>query len=161
MSESLGESRRPVSLAATRFAVDVALFASILLLLSPRLTGLPVHEWLGLALGIPVVIHLLLSWSWIARATLVAPVRPGWRHRINYALNWLLFALIVLEIVSGVMISVVAIPALGIPTVEDGAWRLLHNRFLNFLVLLVGMHIAMNWNALRTGIRRWMVLVRP
>lgn len=145
------------SISSTRFAIDVALFGVILLLLSPRLTGLPVHEWLGLAVGVPVVVHLLLSWSWISRATLFVPTRPGWRHRINYVLNWLLFALMVLEILSGVVISVVALPALGISTVEDGAWRLLHNRFLNFLVLLTGIHIAMNWNALRVGLKRWLV----
>lgn len=147
------------SVSSSRFAVDVLLFGLILLLLSPRLTGLPVHEWLGLALGIPVVVHLLLSWSWISRATIVVPTRPGWRHRVNYALNWLLFALVVLEVLSGIIISVVALPALGISTIEDGAWRLLHNRFLNFLVILVGVHIAMNWNALRTGIRRWFTRV--
>lgn len=146
---------RPWSVSQLRFAIDVALFGLILLLLSPRLTGLPVHEWLGLALGIPVLVHLLLSWSWIARATLSVPVRTGWRHRINYVLNGLLFALVILEITSGIVISVVALPSLGISTVEDGAWRLLHNRFLNILVLLVGIHTAMNWNALRTGIRRW------
>lgn len=148
---------RMPSISSTRFTIDVALFGLILLLLSPRLTGLPVHEWLGLAVGIPVVVHLLLSWSWISRATLVVPTRPGWRHRINYALNWLLFALLVLEIVSGIVISVVALPAIGVPTLEDSAWRLLHNRFLNFLVLLTGIHIAMNWNALRVGIKRWFV----
>jgi cytochrome b561 len=149
------------SVSSVRLAIDIALFGLILLLLSPRLTGLPVHEWLGLAIGVPVLVHLLLSWSWIARATLVAPVRPGWRHRINYGLNWLLFALVILEITSGIVISVVALPSLGIPTIEDRAWRLLHNRFLNFLVLLVGIHIAMNWSALRTGIRRWFARPTP
>lgn len=67
--------------------------------------------------------------------------------------------MVVLEIVSGLMISVVALPALGIPTIEDGAWRLLHNRFLNLLVLVLGIHIAMNWNVLRVGIRRWLMRV--
>ncbi len=140
-----------------RFAIDIALFGLVLVMLSPRLTGLPLHEWIGLALGVPVLIHLLLSWPWIARATLVVPVRPGMRHRINYILNWLLFASLVLEIVSGMMISVVAIPALGVATIEDRAWRSLHNRYLNLFVLLVGLHIAMNWNALRSGLRRWLV----
>lgn len=150
---------RTFSTTSFRFAIDVILFGLFLFMLSPRLSGLPVHEWLGLALAIPVLVHLLLSWTWISRATLVAPIRSGWRHRINYALNWTLFVVVVLEIVSGLMISVVALPALGIPTIEDGAWRLLHNRFLNLLVLLLGIHIAMNWNVLRVGIRRWLMRV--
>lgn len=143
-----------VSTPTTRFVIDLALLGLILLMLSPRATGLPVHEWLGLALGIPVLMHLLLSWTWISRATLVVPFRSGWRHRINYILNSLLFALIVTEIVSGVAISVVALPSLGIPTIEDRAWRALHNRLLNVLVLLVGIHLAMNWTGLRAELGR-------
>lgn len=146
--------RSPVP--TVRFAIDIVLSGFILLMLSPRLTGLPVHEWLGLALGVPVLIHLLLSWSWIARATVVVPVRRGWRHRVNYVLNWLLFSSLVLEITSGIMISVVAIPALGRSTIEDRAWRSLHNRYLNIFTLLVGLHVAMNWSALRSGVTRWL-----
>ena len=116
------------------------------MMLSPRLTGLPVHEWLGLALGVPVLVHLLFSWSCMSRSTV-------------YLLNWLLFATLVLEIVSGIMISVVAIPALGMATVEDRAWRSLHNRYLNIFTLLVGLHVAMNWRPLRSGLTRWLARV--
>lgn len=112
------------------------------------------HEWLGLALGVPVLVHLLLSWPWIARATVVVPVRGGWHHRVNYILNWLFFFSLVLEILSGIMISVVAMHALGVATIEDRAWRALHNRYLNVFVVLVGLHVAMNWNAIRSGLRR-------
>ena len=149
--EGLARSAVP----SVRFAVDITLFALVLVMLSPRLTGLPLHEWLGLALGAPVLLHLLLSWPWIARATLVVPIRATLRHRVNYLLNWLLFASIVVEIVSGIMISVVALPALGVATVEDRAWRAMHNRYLNLLVILVGLHVAMNWSAIRSGLRRW------
>ena len=41
--------------------LDVVLLVALLLLLSPRLTGLPIYEWLGIALGVPLLVHLLLS----------------------------------------------------------------------------------------------------
>ncbi len=126
------------SAASIRFAIDIVLFGLVLAMLSPRLTGLPLHEWLGLAIGVPVLVHLLLSWSWIARATVVVPVRSGWRHRANYILNWLLFTSLIVEIVSGIMISQVAMPALSVATAEDRAWRSLHNRYLNIFTLLIG-----------------------
>jgi cytochrome b len=74
--------------------VDVILLVALLLLFSPRLTGLPVHEWLGMALAGVVALHLLLSWSWISASTRRFAIRTDWRARVNYLLNWLLFVLI-------------------------------------------------------------------
>lgn len=130
------------------------MLTTILLLLSPRLTGLPAHEWLGLSLGIIVMIHLLLSWAWIASTTAGLVRRATWRTRVNFALNVILFILLVLVITSGIAISVVAVPALGVATIDDRAWRSLHNLTLNWLVLLTGFHVVMNWRPLVAGVRR-------
>ena len=130
------------------------MFAAVLLLLSPRLTGLPAHEWLGLSLGIIVMIHLVQSWTWIASTTTGLVRRATWRTRVNFVLNLLLFILLVLVITSGVAISAVALPALGVATIDDRSWRSLHNLSLNWLVLLLGFHVAMNWRPLLSGLRR-------
>ena len=135
------------------YAVDMFLLVALWLLFSPRLTGLAIHEWLGLALGLPLLLHLLLSWSWIANATVGLFAKATPRRTINYALNALLFVLIVLEIVSGVMISAIAIPAFGIATVNDRSWRALHNLGLNWTLLLLGLHLAMNWDQLLVALR--------
>lgn len=135
--------------------LDLLLLGGVLLAYAPRATGLPLHEWLGIALVLPVVLHLLLSWSWISagvRAFLGA--RP--RSRVNFVLNLLLFILFVLEIVSGMMISQVALHTLGIGTVDDRAWRALHNLGLNWMLLLLGLHVAMNWHPLLLGLRRYL-----
>lgn len=145
-----------MSLPRSRLALslDIALLLGVLLLFAPRLTGLPVHEWVGIAL-IPVVVwHLLLSWGWIANSTGRIVTQASRRARINYFLNWLLFVLVVLEIVSGLMISLVALPPLGFATLDDRAWRALHNQALNWTHLVIGLHIAMNWKPLLLLIRR-------
>ena len=134
--------------------VDVALLVELLLLFSPRLTGLPVHEWLGLALAGVVALHLLLSWSWISAGTRRFAIRTDWRGRVNYLLNWLLFVLICIEITSGVVISAVALPAFGIGTINDRSWRALHNLTLNWTLLVIGLHVAMNWQPIVAGFRR-------
>jgi hypothetical protein len=46
--------------------IDVALLVVLVLLFSPRLTGLSFHESLGLALSFPLIVPLLWSWSWIS-----------------------------------------------------------------------------------------------
>lgn len=137
------------------YALDLVLLLTLLLLFSPRLTGLPVHEWLGLALGLPLLLHLLLSWRWIATATAGVFARGGMRSRINYVLNAILFVLIVIEIISGSMISAIAAPTLGIPTVNDRSWRALHNLCLNWTLLVLGLHVAMNWTPLLRALRTW------
>src|SRR5205085_9667219 len=100
----------------------------LLLLFSPRLTGLPVHEWLGIALGAPLLVHLLLSWSWIRTATARLATATPARARVNYVLNWLLFILVIIEVLSGIVISNVALPAMHVETINDRAWRALHSQ---------------------------------
>jgi hypothetical protein len=138
--------------------VDVALLAVLLLLYSPRLTGLSAHELLGLSLGGVVLVHLLLSWSWISASTRKLIVGGTRRARVNYILNWLLFFLVVIELTSGIAISQFALPRLGVHTIEDRSWRALHNQTLNWTMLVLGFHVAMNWRPLLVGVTR---CIRP
>ncbi|HSY50706.1 MAG TPA: DUF4405 domain-containing protein [Thermoanaerobaculia bacterium] len=135
------------------FWLDSALLVALLLLLAPRMTGLPIHEWIGISFCAPVVIHVLLSWRWIVATLRSLPSRTT-RTRINVMINTALFVLTVIEIVSGLVISRVALPLLGLHTIEDGSWRALHNQALNFTKLAVGLHIAMNWRWIVTALAR-------
>ena len=141
---------------AVAIYIDIALLVALVLLLSPRLTGLPVHEWLGIALGLPLLVHLVLSWVWIRSGSARFVTGPNTRARINYVLNWILFILVVIEVTSGVAISHVALPSIGVPTINDRAWRALHNQTLNWTLLLLGLHVAMNWKPLAAGVRRYL-----
>ena len=136
--------------------VDALLIALVCLLFAPRLTGLTLHEWFGLLLVGAVVVHLLLSWSWITATTRSFRQRSEARTRLNYLLNSTLFALVVLELASGLMISQVLLPPLGVPTLDDRAWRALHNQALNWTHLLLGIHVAMNWQPLLVALRRYL-----
>ncbi|HSY50776.1 MAG TPA: DUF4405 domain-containing protein [Thermoanaerobaculia bacterium] len=135
------------------FWLDSALLAALLLLLAPRMTGLPIHEWIGISFCAPVLIHVLLSWRWIVATLRSLPSRTT-RTRINVLINTALFVLTVIEIVSGLVISRVALPLLGLHTIEDGSWRALHNQALNFTKLAVGLHIAMNWRWIVSALAR-------
>lgn len=147
--------KRLPSLRHLAIYLDLLLLGAVLLAYSPRATGLAWHEWIGIALIVPTLLHLLLSWSWIsAGARAFQRARP--RSRVNFILNLLLFILFVLEITSGMMISQVALHSFGIQTVDDRAWRALHNLGLNWMLLLLGLHLAMNWHPLLLGLRRYL-----
>ena len=144
----------PIATGRLAALIDLILLGVLLLLYAPRLTGLPVHEWVGLALAVPLVVHLLLSWKWIAATTRRVIARRDARARVNYLLNGILFVLIGVEVTSGIVISQVALPVLGVRTINDRAWRALHNLTLNYTLLALGLHVAMNWRPLLVALRR-------
>jgi len=130
-----------------RFVVllDTSLLIIFILLLSPKMTGLALHEILGFVFFIPIIIHLLIAWPWIQNATRRFFRTASRRTRFNFILNTVLFIILITELVSGFVISQVVLPGLGIKTINDRSWRAVHNLPLNFFVLFIGFHIAMNW----------------
>jgi Domain of unknown function (DUF4405) len=124
---------------------NLLLFILMLLLLSPLLTGISIHEWMGILFVSPFLFHLLFSWRWIHKHTKLVFSKTVWRHKLNYILNLLFFILVVLECTSGLMISHVVLPNLGIKTVNDWQWRALHNQVSTAIVIVASLHLAMNW----------------
>jgi cytochrome b len=121
---------------------------SICALATVRFTGLVLHEWLGLAIVGMIVAHLLFAWSWIASQSRRFFTLRSVRARINYVLNLTLFAALTAVIFSGILISQKAVPSLtGMKTAPamDWRWDALHNQFSGIVLMLVGLHLAINW----------------
>jgi hypothetical protein len=139
--------------------MDVLIFIAFLITMEPHSSGLAIHEWLSLAMIAALTIHLLLSWDWITEITSRFLGKMGGQNRINYILNWLLFIDGTLLMVSGVMISEVAIPALGVDLPLGFSWRRLHDMSANFVLVLLGLHTAFHWGWIVKTFDRY--LVRP
>jgi hypothetical protein len=129
--------------------LDSAIFVAFLIATSPRLSGLAIHEWLSLALGAAIVTHLLLHWSWIVQVTRRFFGKVTWSARVNYILNTLLFISFTVIIVTGLLISEVALPLLGISLEGDRLWQTIHRLASDATVILAGLHVALHW--------RWIV----
>lgn len=131
------------------FWLDIGLLISVCALEQIPFTGAMVHEWLGLAFGAMIVVHLLFSWSWIASQTRqMFPVRSG-RTLVNYVLNLCLFACVTAVIFSGILISQEAIPAFTkrrTAILPDSSWGRIHDQGSNLVVILAGLHLAINWD---------------
>jgi len=128
------------------FWFDLTLLLSMCALQSVTFTGLTVHEWLAIAVMGLILIHILLSWTWIAATSrrLAAP-RSG-RARVNYFLNSCLFVSAITVLFSGLVISEVVLPAIGITVgPEDNRWRGIHNVASTLVVIFAGLHLAINW----------------
>ena len=57
-------------------------------------------------------------------------------------------------ILSGLMISESALPALGIALSHSGSWRMLHTLSADLFLILVGLHIALHWQWIASMVKR-------
>ncbi len=147
--------------AKTNLYLDGIIFIAFLVAMEPHLTGLLVHEWLGLALGAGLLTHLLLHWKWVVEVVkrFFQPL-PG-RARLNFILNTALLTAFSLIIVSGVMIS----ESLGLTQLlglnGGPAWRGIHNTASNLSLLLVGLHVALHWGWIVSTFKRLVLRRQP
>jgi hypothetical protein len=130
----------------TKFILVLLIFIGFLLALDPRVTGIAIHEWLTIAGAAAIVLHLLLSWNWIADFTRRFFRKFSGRVRLNYILNWLFFIDGVLVMLTGVMISEVVLLTLGIQAARNSLWRQLYTFTAYLSLFLLALHLALNWN---------------
>jgi hypothetical protein len=135
------------------FWLDALLLAAYTLAYSLGFTGTATHEWLGIGLGIALLVHFTLHWDWVARTT-GRLLRPGGRDRFSWLVNLLLLVTMTLCIASGVMISEVALPALGITLPASFFWRQMHDTTATLTLILVPVHAALRWRWIASVARR-------
>jgi hypothetical protein len=145
MNQTLAQPNRN----KTNLIVDSAIFVAFLVAMAPHFSGMAIHEWLGIAFGAAIVAHLMLHWQWLVEVTKRFFGKVQWSARMNYMLNALLFIDITLIIFSGLLISEVALPQIGLQLAVGGAWRGLHKTSADLFLPLVGLHVALHW--------RWIV----
>jgi cytochrome b561 len=134
--------------------LDLALTGSMLALFSVNLTGLKLHEWLGLGLCILIPAHLLVNWSWLAATTRSVLGPMPWRVRARYLLNASLFVAIVVVTLSGLVISEALFPNLSRMVGNQGFWHPLHTMASNATLVLVGLHLGVYWRNITNMVRR-------
>jgi hypothetical protein len=139
------------------FWLDAVLLAAFVMAEAFGFTGDAIHEWLGLGLGLALLVHLTLHWDWVLSAS-GRLLRRGGRDRVLWAVNLTLLVTMTLCVASGVLISRVAVPDLGIAS-EPGAefWTRLHSVTADLTIILVGVHVGLRWRWLTAVGRRLLV----
>ena len=132
-----------------KFRWDILLLGVFIATCAPSVTGLPVHEWVSVAIVPIVAIHLAVNWNWIIDVTRRSLGRLQGEVRFNHVLDGLLFLSFALLMVSGILISESVLPWLGFAKRSDPFWSNLHNTTANIFPSLIGIHLAMHW--------RWIV----
>jgi hypothetical protein len=140
----------------TNLYVDMAILVGFMVAYEPALTGVAVHEWLSLAFASALIVHLLLHWDWIVQVTLKFFRKLFHSSRLNYVLNLALLVDFVLILLSGLLISRSVLPTLGIQVASNPAWRFLHSSAADFSLLLLGLHLALQWKWILSTTKRYL-----
>lgn len=131
----------------TKFFLSFALTIVMLLLMDPRsFYGLGFHEWAGLIIGIFFIVHKILNWTWIKKVTVGFFRKTTGRARLNYTLDVLLLAGLVLMILSGIAIA----RTIDFSWLSLGGsrmfWRVMHTSSSFLTLILFGIHLGLHWN---------------
>lgn len=142
------------------FWLDVVLLLLFAPLEEPVTTGLAGHEWISIGFAALLFLHLLVNWRWISAALGRYRAAPR-RAQINTWLNGTLFVLMALTIFSGLMISRFVSPTLGIYGSARPFWHPLHTVIASATLVVVGLHLALNWDWIVGALRQWRAGHRP
>ena len=137
------------------FWIDIALFLMFIVDMNTHLTGMAVHEWLGIFFGGSLIYHIFVHWSWISNSTRKLFGKLPAIQRIRYIVDLALFVIMTIVVASGILISREAVPALGITPAGSRYWSMLHHTTSNLVIVLVGLHLALSWSWITTAWTRY------
>jgi hypothetical protein len=141
----------------TNLTLDIAIFSAFLVASNPALTGLAIHEWLGVSFIAALIIHLLFHWDWIACLTKTFFKKLFHASRLNFVVDSLLFVAMTAVMLSGLMISKNVLAAFGIQLEVSRSWRSIHSLSADASLIFVALHFALHWKWVLTNVQRYIV----
>ena len=121
--------------------LNVTLFALFLSTFFLKLTGVQLHQWLGMLCGALIAIHLLFHMNWVKRITVQALERLSHRSLLYYALDAALFGGIFSIIATGLLIST----WLNIDFLDDNFWFTIHLAISIGTLVLLAVKLLLHW----------------
>lgn len=130
--------------------LDLLLTLAFAVELEFRFTGLRIHELLGLAFGLALLLHVLLHLDWIWSITRTFFRLLLHESHLNYLLNALLLLDAVVLVITGLFISRTLGLTFNVGQVVGLSWERMHILAAGLSLVLIALHVAMHWKWLAT-----------
>jgi hypothetical protein len=156
---AVGRRRRITARTRLDFWFDAILMLGFTLAYSYGFTGIAIHEWLGIGLGAALLLHVTLHWDWVIRTTRKL-LSPRGHDKVIWLVNLALLVAMTFCVASGILISRVALPSLGISPLAGPFWEQFHFRTADVTLALVPVHAALRWRWI-AGVGRRLLTRRP
>jgi len=132
-----------------RRIVDAAMTVLLLLLMAYQVTGEALHEWIGMAMTVLVIVHQILNRKWYGA---LFKGRYNAYRTVTSVLNVLLLLSFALTAFSGMSMSGHAVPFLyGMAPVSFA--RQMHLSMSHWSFVLMGLHLGLHIPAMTAGLK--------
>lgn len=115
-------------------------FIGFLLAFKPQITGYTFHEWLGLAVGFTLVLHLLQHWRWVKSICHTLNCAKT-KLRIRFFLDGFMGLGLITIILTGLVMSSI----LNLKLSHYESWRIVHFAASYITLVLLVAKIALHW----------------
>lgn len=127
--------------------ITCAILAVVVFL--PQLTGIAVHEWIGFAFLMVVIVHCSLRYE---RFLKMQGKKPSLRWLAGSVLDGTLFVALTTCVLSGIMISGSVMQVFGFYSIGYYTWVPIHSASAKLLLACVVLHVAAHAGPLRRAI---------
>mgnify|MGYP001160571188 CR=1 FL=1 len=136
--------------------IDLVLFAGFILTFFLDLTGLPLHQWIGVGVGALIIVHLLVHQNWLKGITNKF-AKSSNKSRFFLMLDILLFVGFYLILYTGIIMST----WLNLNLTNYSGWYTLHlwSSILTLQILLV--KVAAHWKWIVNAVKSQKKIVEP
>lgn len=135
--------------------VDLVVLITWLIATQPHMSGMSIHEWIGMAFGVTGLVHLLLHWRWMW-ATLTRFIGSmGMWQRVSLLLNIALLIDAAAIVYTGLNISRFVVPALGGTAVRGPHGT--HSLASNLFYVLGALHIVLHLKWIGQTFKRFFI----
>jgi hypothetical protein len=140
-----------------KWLVDVALFALFIATFFLDLTGLDLHQWIGIAAGALTAYHLITHWSWVSAVTRRFAGQTSNRSRLYYVTDAALALGLAGIIATGVAMST----WFNLPLDDYESWRVVHVAASIGTLVVTVIKIALHWRWIVTVAKNARLAARP
>lgn len=135
-------------------AVDIAALVGLLVVLNPAVTGIGLHEWIGLGAFALLFAHCVQHFDWVVETVAGMARRPVPARVGNLVLDALILIALAVVMLSGLLVSGAVLPAFGLFANGYYFWDPLHAISAKVLLALLLVHVAVHWKWLLNFFRR-------
>lgn len=125
----------------SRWLIDAGLLFLFIATFFLEFTGVVLHQWVGIAVGIFVAYHLISHWAWVKSVTLRFFGKTSSRSRIYYLLDGSLLMGLLTIIGTGLVIST----WLNLSLAAYTAWHFVHVTASLITLLAVVIKVGLHW----------------
>ncbi len=135
-----------------KIILNIVMTTMMLCLLNLNITGLKLHEILGIAVFLLFLFHIILNFKWVKSITKnLFKNTINSKAKIMYAIDILLLVLVILTVLTGVLISKHIFTDIATSNITATSHR--HHSLAYLLGITLIIHIGLHWSSIRNGIK--------